>query len=89
MALGKPIVATRVGGIPELLGHGEAGVLVPPGDPAALAEAICRLIQDPDRARAIGEAGRRRVPRYSADAMVKRLVRLYRELVQGNAEARR
>ncbi|MBI4536536.1 MAG: glycosyltransferase family 4 protein [candidate division NC10 bacterium] len=81
MARGKPIVATRVGGVPELLGEGEAGLLVPPADPAALAGAICSLLQDPVRLRAIAEAGRRRAPQYSADKMVKSLAELYRDVM--------
>jgi glycosyltransferase involved in cell wall biosynthesis len=80
MALGKPIVATRVGGVAELLGDGEAGLLVPPRDPAALAEAITALLKDSQRARTLGEAGRRRAPRYSAEAMLTALVKLYREV---------
>ncbi len=83
MALGKPIVATRVGGVPELLGEGEAGVLVPPGDSAALADAICMLLENPARARELGEAGKRRAPRYSAKAMVAALAKLYHEVVDG------
>jgi glycosyltransferase involved in cell wall biosynthesis len=82
MALGKPIVATRVGGVPELLAEGEAGILVPPADPAALAEAICRLLRTPAEASALGEAGRRRASRYSADSMVKALAELYRALTR-------
>ncbi len=81
MALGKAIVASRVGGVPELLGEGEAGVLVPPGDSRALADAICGLLADPARARALGEAGRRRAPRYSADAMIAALAKLYHEVM--------
>jgi len=77
MALGKPIVATRVGGVPELLGNGEAGLLVPPADSAALAEAIGSLLGDPARSQALGEAGRRRAPRYSAKAMLEALAKLY------------
>jgi len=77
MALGKPIVATRVGGVAELLGDGEAGLLVPARHPAALAEAIVSLLRDPARARALGEAGRRRAPRYSAKAMLEALAKLY------------
>jgi glycosyltransferase involved in cell wall biosynthesis len=80
MALGKPIVATRVGGIAELLGDGESGCLVPPCDPNALAEAICFLLQNPSRARVLGEAGRRRAPCYSATAMLEALAKLYREI---------
>jgi len=81
MALGKPIVATRVGGVAELLGDGEAGLLVPPRDPAALAEAIILLLRDSQRARTLGDAGRRRAPSYSAEAMLEALAKLYREVM--------
>ena len=81
MALGKPIVATRVGGVAELLDDGEAGVLIPARDPIALAEAIGTLLQDPARARTLGEAGRRRAPHYSAEAMLDALAKLYREVM--------
>jgi glycosyltransferase involved in cell wall biosynthesis len=88
MALGKPIVASRVGGVPELLGQGEAGLLVPPADPRALADAICTLLVDPVRAKTLGEAGRRRAPAYSANAMVQALARLYREVLADKAGIR-
>lgn len=81
MALGKPIVATRVGGVAELLGDGEAGLLVPARDPAALAEAITLLLRDRTRADALAEAGRRRVSRYSAGAMLLALAKVYREVM--------
>lgn len=81
MALGKPIVATRVGGVAELLGDGEAGLLVPARDPIALAEAIGTLLQDPTRAQTLGEAGRRRALRYSAEAMLDALTKVYREVM--------
>jgi glycosyltransferase involved in cell wall biosynthesis len=81
MALGKPVVATRVGGVPELLQEGAAGALVPPGDPGALGEAVRELLRDPTRATALGEAGRRRAARYGATAMVEALTQLYREVV--------
>lgn len=81
MALGKPIVASRVGGVPELLGQGEAGLLIPPADPASLSNAVCMLLEDPERARAMAEAGRRRAPRYSAEAMIESLARVYREVM--------
>ena len=87
MALGKPIVASRVGGVPELLGQGEAGLLVPPADPRALADAICTLLADPVRAKTLGEVGRRRAPAYSADAMVQALARLYREVLSDGQKA--
>jgi starch synthase len=62
MACGLPVVASDVGGIPDILEHGEAsgGVIVPPGDSAALAWALGRLLDDPVRARALGELARAR-----------------------------
>ena len=83
MALGKPIVATRVGGVPELLGDDEAGILVPPGDPAALAGAVTSVLCDPSLAAALGEAGRRRATRYGAEAMLSLLAKVYREVMEG------
>ncbi len=61
MACGLPCVGTRVGAVPEIVVDGETGLLVPPGDDAALAEAVERLLDDPERARAMGRAGRERV----------------------------
>lgn len=57
---GRPVVATRVGGLPEVVEDGRTGLLVPPGDPAALAAALTRLLADPELARRLGEAGKRR-----------------------------
>ena len=61
MAAGKPVVASSVGGLREVVVHGETGLLVPPGDPDALAEALKSLFEDPERARKMGEAGRARI----------------------------
>jgi glycosyltransferase involved in cell wall biosynthesis len=61
MALGAPVVATRVGGVPEIITDGEHGLLVPPDDPAALAEAIDRLLGDAALRARLGAAGRDRV----------------------------
>lgn len=61
MSNGLPVVATRVGGIPEIVQEGETGILVPPRDAAALASAILRLAQSPGEAQAMGERGRARV----------------------------
>ena len=80
MALGKPIVATRVGGVPELLLDGAAGRLVPPGDSVALGGALRDLLLDPAQTTAFAEAGRRRSARYGAQAMVDALAQLYREV---------
>src|ERR671934_2565118 len=56
MAAGKPIVASRTATIPEVVVEGETGVLVPPGDAVALADALASLARDPDLARRLGEA---------------------------------
>ena len=61
MAMAKPVIATSVGGNPELVVSGETGLLVPIEDPEHVAQAIRGLLQDPDRARAMGRAGRRRI----------------------------
>jgi starch synthase len=60
MACGTAVVASRTGGIPEVVADGETGLLVEPDDPAALAEALNVLLRDPERARAMGQAGRAR-----------------------------
>jgi glycosyltransferase involved in cell wall biosynthesis len=78
MAHAKPVVATPVGGTPELVADGETGVLVPPRDPAALADAIRSLAADPARARRLGAAGRERVEReFSEAAMTARVLEVY------------
>lgn len=78
MAAARPVVATPVGGTPEAVVDGETGELVPPGDVEALARALDGLLSDPDRARRLGESGRRRVEeRFSAAAMSERVLALY------------
>ena len=63
MAAGLPVVASSVGGVPELVADGETGLLVPPGDPAAMAAALGRLLEDVDLRRRLGAAGRDRALR--------------------------
>lgn len=80
MAAGKPMVATRVGGNAELIAEGETGFLVPPRDPAALAGAVERILEDPTLAKAMGHQARVRIAqRFSVEAMVKSTERLYGE----------
>jgi glycosyltransferase involved in cell wall biosynthesis len=82
MAAGRPVVASRVATIPEVVADGETGVLVPAGDPLALAEALARLADQPTLARQYGEAGRERLrTRFSIEKMVGDTELLYRELV--------
>jgi glycosyltransferase involved in cell wall biosynthesis len=80
-AAGVPLVGTRAGGLPEVIRETN-GVLVPPADPAALAQAVIALLKDPERARRMGEAGRALVrERFSIDAMVEGNLGVYRELL--------
>jgi glycosyltransferase involved in cell wall biosynthesis len=64
MAAGKPVVATNGGGVPEIVEDGRTGILVPMGDAQAMADAVCRIIADPARAKEMGIQGRRRVENY-------------------------
>jgi glycosyltransferase involved in cell wall biosynthesis len=83
MAAGRPIVASRVATIPEVVVDGETGLLVPAGDAAALADALARVAEDPDLARRLGEAGRDRLRRhFSVEKMVGDTETLYRELLE-------
>ncbi len=78
MARGKPVVATAVGGTPELVADDETGLLVPPGDAGALASALARVLADRELARRLGEAGRARVAaEFSADEAARRVLGLY------------
>jgi L-malate glycosyltransferase len=86
MAAGAPVVATRVGGTPEAIDDGVNGLLVPPGEPRAMAAAICRLLSDPLHARQFGQAARRLInERFSMERMVTRTEELYRALLNGRA----
>jgi glycosyltransferase involved in cell wall biosynthesis len=84
MALGKAIVASDIGGIKDIVLHGENGLLVPVGDVEAWAEAIGRLCRDPERRRRMGDAGRLIAPRYSSDEMIKKIDQLYGKLLPRN-----
>ena len=83
MAQRRPVVATPVGGTPEVVLDGETGLLIPPRDPDALAEALRRLLADNDLRRRMGDAGYERVrTRFSADAMTSRMLEVYDEVVR-------
>ncbi len=89
MAAGKPVVATRVGGVPEAVVHDETGLLVPPHDPQALADAILLLLADPSRAEAMGRTGRDRAAKlFGLDRMIRETEALYEELLVTKATAR-
>jgi glycosyltransferase involved in cell wall biosynthesis len=78
MATGLPVVATAVGGTPEVIADGSSGLLVPVDDPAAMAAAIVRVLDDPSLAGRLGAAARQTVEeRYGAKSMVRRLEAVY------------
>jgi alpha-maltose-1-phosphate synthase len=82
MACGTAVVASRVGGIPEVVVDGDTGLLVPPGDPAALADALNVLVHDPDLAVAMGSRGRKRaLADFGWAAIAAQTAALYAELV--------
>ena len=90
MAAGLPVVATAVGGTPEVVVDGVTGLLVPPRDPHALAEAILRLLRDPDLRKRMGGAGRERVAaHFSVEQMVQRTEKLYEHLLAEKGLARK
>jgi glycosyltransferase involved in cell wall biosynthesis len=81
LAASKPVVATCVGGTPDLLGEGERGRLVPPGDPESLARAVLETIEGSEAARGRARAGREYVlRRHSSDRLVRDVDALYRDL---------
>jgi glycosyltransferase involved in cell wall biosynthesis len=89
MACAAPIVATAVGGVPELIEDGVHGLLVAPDDPSALAEAIGRLLEDRGLAARLGSAARERQrAEFDLDVVVERLQELYLELY-AQAQGRR
>ena len=78
LAAGRPVVATAVDGTPEVVVDGRTGLLVPPGDAAGLANAICRLLREPGLRRSLGEAGRRHVlDGYSQERQIRQTQELY------------
>jgi alpha-maltose-1-phosphate synthase len=82
MACGTAVVGSRTGGIPEVVADGQTGLLVPPGEPGPLAAALNALISDPDRAEAMGQAGRKRaVAEFGWAAIAAQTAALYAELV--------
>jgi glycosyltransferase involved in cell wall biosynthesis len=90
MASGLPVVASRVGGIPDVVADGETGVLVPAGDVAALARALDVLVADPAARKRMGEAARDRAVRYQWPGLAGRVAGLYDGLVATQpARARR
>lgn len=87
---GRPVVASDVGGISDIVAHGETGLLVPPGDPAAIANALTTLLEDPARGSALGAAGRRRMERlFDARLWARSLRTVYEEAAMPKQRSRR
>ncbi|MEP6909241.1 MAG: glycosyltransferase family 4 protein [Actinomycetota bacterium] len=84
MAVAVPVVATRVGGVPEIVANGETGLLVEPDDVGGLAEALERVITDDALRERLGRAGATRiVEHFDAPSVARQMVALYRELLDG------
>jgi glycosyltransferase involved in cell wall biosynthesis len=77
--VGVPVVTTPVSGIPELVADGRSGLLVPPQDPQALAEALARVLGDPGLRQALAEGGREAIAPFELEGCVARLRRLFRD----------
>jgi glycosyltransferase involved in cell wall biosynthesis len=84
MAAGKPVVASNVGGIPDLVKHEHNGLLVPPGDEKALAASIRQLIDNPQKAKLMGQRGRELCDKFSLEAMIGKIDNLYQELLKSH-----
>jgi len=88
MALGRPVIGTRVGGVYRVIRDGETGLLVPPSDSVRLAERMLELLEDPVRARAIGAASQNEVRQeFSVEQTVRKTAALYREVLASSAVA--
>ena len=82
MMAGLPVVASRVGGVAELVEHGRTGILVPPGDPVALAKALESLLRDVKLRKCMGAAGRKRaLKQFNLDSMLCSTHRVYEEVL--------
>jgi glycosyltransferase involved in cell wall biosynthesis len=87
MALEVPIIATRISGVPRVVADGENGILVPPGDDAALAQAIVRTLTQPDLRSQFAAAGRRTIDaRYSFAVRMKKIAAVYDDLLGNKRE---
>lgn len=87
MSCGVPVVATRVGGVPEVMRDGVDGILAPVGDVQTLAEAAIAILSEPSRAKRMGDAGRQRVlDTFRLDSIVDRYEQLYRAVLEKNTQ---
>lgn len=89
MYCGKPVIASAMGGNPDMVTHGQTGLLVPAQDPEALAGAMQRLIGDPALRERMGQAARAQVQAFQAGSVIPRIEAVYRRLVQARPALRR
>ena len=90
MSMGLPLIASRVGGIPEVVLDRVTGILLPPGDDEALARTLVELAADPEQGKQMGEAGRERArAEFSPLVRAKRILRLYEEVLAGAPHQRK
>jgi glycosyltransferase involved in cell wall biosynthesis len=82
MAMGRPVVASRIGGIPDIVVDGETGLLVPPGDALALRQALQSLLDDPARRERMGALAKERVAQFQSRTVVPRIEQVYQEVLQ-------
>ena len=82
MASGRPIIASRAGGITDLIMHEQNGLLFPPGDSKALADAILSMLKNPDRAKEMGIKGKTLCQQFSIEKMIEKIDTLYSNLIR-------
>jgi glycosyltransferase involved in cell wall biosynthesis len=81
MSAGRPVIATRMGGLTDIVVDGQTGLLVPPHDPAALEQAMRMLLENPELRQQMGRAGKIRLKQFSASQVVPRIEATYRRLL--------
>lgn len=87
MSVGRPVIASRTGGIIDLVADGETGLLVQPGDPLALQQAIEQLLAAPDLRSRMGQAAQRRFSEFQVSALVPRFEQVYKDVLQSESHA--
>ncbi|GAA2707363.1 hypothetical protein GCM10010429_19350 [Micromonospora olivasterospora] len=87
LTAGRPVVVTDVGGLPTVVGHGAAGLIVPPCDPPALAAAIRQCLASPELAERLGQAGMQRAAGYDLESVTRRLLDVYAAVAGAAAQA--
>jgi glycosyltransferase involved in cell wall biosynthesis len=88
MLAGRPVVASDVGGLRDLVRPGVTGLTVPPGDPPALTAALDSLLDDPEARRRMGEAGRLHARRFEAAALAPRVLEVFEDALQQRVQPR-